>query len=416
MKVILVGMGGFYNRGCEAIARGTVKILQQTFPGVEIAVAIGNINSAKADSKRLPDFNADIYPLVAKKRQIPSFPVRLLRRAIYELTGSAILYHYRRPLGYPGKNWDLVLAVGGDTYTGNLNFKFPHDRWLMDKKGLKVGLWGMNLGPYDTKVISTEELKKAFSRYCIITVRDDFSKKYLVKLGIDKNVFRMADPAFEMDPEPWDITPFFPSKDKLGVIGLNLSPLIARYYDRDIKKMISLAMDVAERVVAAGFGVLLVPHCFPPACPVFDDDTKILLPIFNQLKPKGLDVNMLPNNISSPQVKYAISQCKLFIAARMHSGIAGWSTGVPVISLSYSQKSLNLNDEIYGHRKYVIDIRELTSDSLVENLEVAKAETESGVKAMRQYTQNLIKTLKIRGKDLQYFWFQHRQAERRRRF
>jgi len=34
-----------------------------------------------------------------------------------------------------------------------------------------------------------------------------------------------------------------------------------------------------------------------------------------------------------------------------------------------------------------------------ENLEVAKAETESGVKAMRQYTQNLIKTLKIRGKD-----------------
>lgn len=409
MKILLIGMGGLYNRGCEAIARGSAKILRQMFPGAEVALAIGDPDIARQDRKRLPDLDVEIYPLLKHKSKAPSLPLRLVRRAIRELAGDVALYRLWRPwrpLGYPDKGWDLVLEIGGDTfaYTNSLVFRSLHDQWLMDTKGFRVGLWGLNLVPYDLEVISKERLKRVFLRYQLITVRDRWSQRYLAELGVEKNVFQMADPAFEMDPAPWDVDSYFPAKSERGVIGLNLSPLAASYRVGGIHETIQLAIDTARGLDDMGFGVLLVPHCFPPACPAFDDDNNVLRPAFEQLGSEGLNVGLLPSGISSPQVKYAISQCTLFAGARMHSTIAAWSTGVPVLTISYSPKSLNVNDDIHGHRRYVVDIRSVTGESLVDilgamasDLDTLRQATQFGVQRLREHTHTMVSRIAANG-------------------
>jgi len=271
----------------------------------------------------------------------------------------------------------------------------------MDSKGFRVGLWGLNLIPFDSKDISIGEIKRIFSRYQIITVRDEWSKNYLTEIGVTKNVFRMGDPAFEMDSIKWDIEPFFSKKSERGTIGLNLSPIAGQYRTGGEKEVINLAIETARKLNQLGFGVLFVPHCFPPACPEFDDDNLILRPAFEQLRSEDLDVGLLPEGLSSPQVKYAISKCTLFAGARMHSTIAAWSTGVPVLTISYSPKSLNINDDIYGHRRYVVDIRSVTSeeiastlDSMANDLDMIRQATNLGVNRIQEHTQILIKKLR----------------------
>ncbi|MBN1971491.1 MAG: polysaccharide pyruvyl transferase family protein [Candidatus Delongbacteria bacterium] len=401
MNILLIGMWGLYNRGCEAIIWGSVKIIKEIFPNASIAIAIGNPENSRIDRLRLPNLDVEIYPLVACIQKKASLLLRIIRRIIYKITGNVFLYRYRRPIGYPEKDWDLILEVGGDTYADNPVLKFNYDKWLIKKKGYKVGLWGMNLGPYDQKIISIRKQKEAFSRYEVITVRDKFSKNYLNSIGIKKNLYLMADPAFEMDAQEWDTKPFFPKRRNRGIIGINLNPSAVQSSMRSKEEIIELLQSTSKDLNKNGFGVLLVPHCFPPACPFDDDDTLILKPAFEYLKKEGLNIGMLPNEINSPQVKFAISQCDLFTGIRMHSTIAAWSSNIPVLSISYSQKSLNYNSEIYGHQKYVLNIASLTSKIFIEtllkmanNLEMIKKETIKGVDKLRKRTKNMISEIK----------------------
>jgi len=80
MKILLVGMGGLYNRGCEAIVHGSKNILTQIFPGAEIAVAVGTPEIASQDQIRLSDLGIEVYPLIKQKKPAPSLPLRLMNR------------------------------------------------------------------------------------------------------------------------------------------------------------------------------------------------------------------------------------------------------------------------------------------------------------------------------------------------
>ena len=50
--VLLIGIGGVYNYGCEAIVRGTVEILRKVNPQIQIAYASYNYVD---DKRRLKD-------------------------------------------------------------------------------------------------------------------------------------------------------------------------------------------------------------------------------------------------------------------------------------------------------------------------------------------------------------------------
>jgi hypothetical protein len=88
----------------------------------------------------------------------------------------------------------------------------------------------------------------------------------------------MSDPAFAMQPEVWDVDSIWPQRVEKGVIGLNLSPFAAKRRGVSSETLSGFVEDVVTELVQAGFGILLVPHCFPPACPTGDNDLTVLEP------------------------------------------------------------------------------------------------------------------------------------------
>ena len=138
-------------------------------------------------------------------------------------------------------------------------------------------------------------------------------------------------------------------------MGLNVSPLIGRYRPANGQHFVlEMAGEMVRYVLEnTDLGVLLIPHV--TSRPAWDDYL-FMRPIFEQVKncPR---VKLMPPQYDAAQTKYAISQCEMLVAARTHATIAGFSAGVPTLSLGYSQKALGLNRDIFGDNRYLVDVR-----------------------------------------------------------
>jgi colanic acid/amylovoran biosynthesis protein len=398
MKILLVGMAGLYNRGCEAILWGSSQILTQIWPESEITAAVGTLDTLSADEARLPDLGLHLLPMSRRHRLNLSRPARGLRWTMRNLRDRLGLIN--EAPGFPLEGWDLVLEVGGDTFVGRPSMAVRRDRFLMSR-GLPLGLWGMNLEPYSEAFSKRLDMPRFLSDLDLITVRDQASADYLAGLGVTDHVYRMGDPAFEMEPDPWDCEECFPTAGERGVVGLNLSPLAAEVMKDGQQSMIRLGLQTCRRLIEAGFGVLLVPHCAPPACPPTDSDLAVLGPVYRQFADEGAAVGILPDGLSARQIKYAISHCALFAGARMHSTIAAWSTGVPTLTLSYSRKSTNLSREIYGVDDYAVSLSQADAADihgrllkLADSHDEMQALTREGVARLRAYTAQMVEQLR----------------------
>ena len=77
-------------------------------------------------------------------------------------------------------------------------------------------------------------------------------------------------------------------------------------------------------------------------------------------------ISLLQDQYDSAQIKYIISNCKYFIGARTHSTIAALSSLIPTLSIAYSIKARGINKDIFGHEGYVLDISDITSETLMK--------------------------------------------------
>ena len=68
-NVLLIGIGGVYNYGCEAIVRGTVNILKTINPNVHISYASYNYED---DVRRLADCDIRIVKRDRKSTRLNS--------------------------------------------------------------------------------------------------------------------------------------------------------------------------------------------------------------------------------------------------------------------------------------------------------------------------------------------------------
>ncbi len=65
-----------------------------------------------------------------------------------------------------------------------------------------------------------------------------------------------------------------------------------------------------------------------------------------------------------------ISQCRFFIGARTHSTIAAISSGVPTITIAYSQKARGINRDIFGNEQYILETPLVSKESLLKKLKI----------------------------------------------
>lgn len=389
-KFILTTAGVYDNRGCEAIVRGTTKIIGNFYPnpGYINAAVFYNRNQYLTQKNIECDKSIDHeylyfidYPTWKRKLDHVTYLAKNIgslicygnsksEKVLNSLVNKNFLTqcynNYKNALSEcESKNLEpylksaqTVLKIGGDTYS--LDYGLPIHQINVDKFCQKRGknpiVWGASVGPFSTNPpferIMLEHLKKLPA----IFVRESLSYDYLTQNNLD-NVYLTADPAFLLEPQIPDCFDYSNiGKDSLG---LNLSPLMSKFvpskygmtWDECATKILNDLADL-EQVEK----IYLIPHVTDPLSNDYLFLKKIMSIVTRSKREKFV---LIPPVLNAAQTKWIISQMDYFIGSRTHSTIASLSSGVPTISLTYSVKGLGINYDIFGHTNYC-----LTQDQL----------------------------------------------------
>lgn len=356
---LLVGNGPYLNRGCEAIVRGTMAILRNEF-GAGISVTLASFgNPVLIQRQAGSETDAAIRHVCLSLPSEPPSPFLRWRQRAARLMGPGVLPPHIptsdfRVLREPARRACCALEIGGDNYSLDYDGPalFMEMDTLLQAQGVPVILWGASVGPFDTSPESVPGIWSHLKTLRRIHARESFTVEDLTRQGVSANVVAAADPAFAMDATR-------PPASKLGfewkpgMIGLNLSPLMARYVTGgriDAWLAMSAAI-VAAVVTRTRRDVLLVPHVTKPA----DDDHAFLKKVGAACNTAIGQVACMSGDLTAAETKWVISQCAVFVGARTHATIASLSSGVPTLSLAYSRKARGLNMDIFGSCDYCLE-------------------------------------------------------------
>ena len=365
---LLVGNGPYLNRGCEAIVRGTLAILRKEF-GDRFRVTVATFETPGVVGEQAARESDPLIRHVSLRRDAPprwSSPwwTPLLAQT---LPPDRSAYGMLDPFC---DSQTVGLQIGGDNFT--LDYGLSTVKMFMDlddhlkRRGVPVVLWGASVGPFEAEPAFAPGMFAHLRRLRAIMPRETDSCQYLREHGVADNLHRMSDPAFAMDAVE-------PPAERIGcavppgAIGLNLSPLMARYVTaRDLEAWVHASADIVRSVVAAtGRDVLLIPHVTWAK----SDDRAFLRRVLAACPaPACSKVLLADGDMPAAELKWIISRCAVFAGARTHSTIAAISSGVPTLSLAYSRKARGLNQDVFGRQDYCVQPTEITPAGIAQRI------------------------------------------------
>ena len=360
-KILLIGIGGVYNYGCEAIIRGTTNIIHQNIPDATIDYASYRVED---DKRRLEGCNIRIIT-----RPFKRYSLKNIFRKLLTLAGIYISYDSYSLI----KDYNAVFSVGGDIYTLSPDGEIPYSLMkfgeMCVKKGIPYILWCCSIGPFGNNNYALKEMQKHLSNISLIVAREEITIDFLKKIGNQNNVVFAPDPAFYVAPE---IRKHLFSNNRIKKIAINLSPLSVEY----LKMRSYEAIDIQTRTITTiidefNADILLVPHVI---CDFNekDDDYRYLENIKSNIPLSYRDrVSIVQKNIGYINTKKELISCDIAIAARMHCAINAVTAGIPTLFLSYSDKAKGMAKFIYGDYLYAIglnDFFELKHYEILTNL------------------------------------------------
>lgn len=353
MNQLFVLNGSTGNRGCEAILISTHDILSQAFPSANfVNSSTKDTRAAKVRYLQKSNLAHDCHPEVGT-------PTWLGWQISKRFRGRQFYFEHLLPWA------DAVFSLGGDNYSmdyGSARTYFEGNERIL-QAGKKLIIWGASIGPFtedpDLERMARDQLKRVHK----IVVRESRSRAYLAKLGISNNVELMPDPAFSLKTEPYRLPNQVEDALSQGAIGVNLSPLLARYRDHPHQWAADSAQWVKSLLDTISHPIILIPHVMQHG----NDDGAFMETILKTAKVDNSRLMLLQaSDLSSTQLKYVISRTKCFIGARTHATIAAMSTNVPTISIGYSVKAVGINEDVFGSDEWVLDHKNLTGAALAE--------------------------------------------------
>ncbi|HBO44595.1 MAG TPA: polysaccharide pyruvyl transferase family protein, partial [Planctomycetaceae bacterium] len=311
MQILLIGIGGVYNYGCEAIVRGTEAILHSEWPQAKIVYASYR---PEDDRARLNDCPMEIVSRTTLRR----YSAKNITRKVLSLAGLDWCPVRDNPVLARGS--DAVLSIGGDIYTldadGHFGASLPKLGDLLEKRGTPYVLWGASVGPFSANPKAEQFFSRHLRRISLITAREAATADYLRTLGVVDNVVSCADPAYCVAPEIQAIRA--PDSDE-PMIGVNLSPLAAKYGNLSQQSALSSQAAVLEGLIAnCGARIMLIPHVVCDFMEI-DDDLRYLERLRQAIALRYRDrVTVVHGDRGFVGTKHELIKCHLVIAARMH--------------------------------------------------------------------------------------------------
>lgn len=371
---ILGGNGSYDNRGCEAIVRGTIKILRNFYPNSKF-ICISHFHS---------------HQEFLKQQQQEADP-KIIHLSSHRLYRNEVLSNFLRPKtykkfisyisnrnGFYSSCFDemlpyldsaiAVLSIGGDTFS--LDYGLPSLHTALDDIVLKhrqpIILWGASVGPFTSMPDYERFMANHLRTLTGIYARESSTVDYLKSIGVVENLHHVADPAFLMDPvQPKHID--FEMPDDKTAIGINLSSLIARYVtDGNVNRWAKISASIIESIQQeTEMPIYLIPHVINIGVL---DDFAFMQKVLHIIPEQRKKVFLISPKYNAAETKWIISKMGLFMGARTHSTIAAMSTGVPTLSLGYSIKAIGINKDIFGHSDFCLSNADINQKKVVERI------------------------------------------------
>jgi polysaccharide pyruvyl transferase WcaK-like protein len=344
-SVLIYGHGGSANRGCEAILRSTAAMIRSELPDVEIAVASWRADEDRAAGIRDVEYLPEVPRVIRRLTPAWAYGV-FLSHVLRDRAAAALMQH--RYVVEAARRATVTLSIGGDNYC----YGPPH--WLyginrgIRRAGGRTVLWGASVEPAAIDAAMRDDL----ARFDLITARESITFEALSR--ITRNVHLHPDPAFTL---PAERLPLPVGWAEGRMLGLNVSPLAARY-ERVGGVLVRAAAALVEHVLrTTDLSIALVPHVMRPS----GDDLVPLSSLHREFARSGR-VLLLPATLTAPQYKGYIARCVLFIGARTHATIAAYSSQVPTVVIGYSVKGRGIARDLFGDESLVTPIQSFDDD------------------------------------------------------
>jgi colanic acid/amylovoran biosynthesis protein len=361
---VFAGNHGYANQGCEAIVRGTTKILRTVFNNPEFYSAYF-FQEGCTDKVDESDKGIKHLPITSLNRFSEKWFTYQFAKILNPKNKEFISYTYLKP--YINEA-NAVLMLGGDNYS--LDYGYPEKYLSLNHyvraQNIPVILWGTSIGPFSTEPEYEKKVVAELKKVTRIYARESITYRYLKSHGVEENVRLVADPSYFVDPILFELPEKIENVISQGCVGLNISPLLCRYLDNNLESWIVQATEIVTFLTKVlPVPLLLIPHVVSYTGNMREDDYIFLNEVFKRVNCTNGKLFLLEGKLTTAETKWVISRLIAFAGARTHATLAALSTGVPTISIGYSSKSQGINEDIYGHTNWLIKIKELTPDHLV---------------------------------------------------
>lgn len=337
---------------------GTQAVIATPFPGLDVRHYVS-------------------VPLVkSRRRNLPLAGMHLAILALLRLFGhSARRYLFDAEIDAMARA-DAVVDLSGDMLTEDYGPLVGISHFLPLLQALALGrplvICAQSVGPFRRLMPMARFI---LSRARLITVRERFSGDLLKQLGLTSvRPIRTADLAFMLTPAIPERIGQILAHEGVPVrstsrLGVSVSALLANRANRHLvgasgDKITLFAKALDCIVESRGVEILLVSHVFGPR--PSGDDRLIAERVAHEM---CHDAHVLHGEYRPEEIKGVIATCDYFVGCRMHANIAALDSGVPVVGVGYSHKTLGIMAD-FGLEKWVMDVETLTESGLVAMLEL----------------------------------------------
>lgn len=357
------------NRGCEAIAKGTAILLNEKKENLH-----GLCRNIPLDKK----LGVDKYVTLEKYKKVP-FLIRAYNSIIYHthLPLKRIVFsphiEFVKTMPIDG----VLVSTGGDMMCYGNNYVITTNNYV-HANGRKSILWGCSMGPENL----TPEKKETLHNFSLIYARESLSYDFFKELGLH-NVCLFPDPAFVLEPEKCVLPECFSKGD---VIGINISNYVLgdftleTPFGREVVKMLDYIAQETK------LHVLLIPHVvwnFPGNRQDDRQTASVIMEKYGKTtRFSVLDID----NLNYCQIRYVVSNCKMFIGARTHAVISAYSTCVPALAIGYSIKSRGIAKDLGLSERMIIDSKHIDYEGYLLDSFLYMYENESSIREHLQKT------------------------------
>lgn len=350
IRILLAGANPYNaNKGVAALAFSTMRILKELEQELDVEIQICVYTSESTNV-----YDSIVFPngLLKFQNIYPSdlFSIGDIFRVF---TSKWKLYNLRELC----KCNYIVNITGGDSFSdiyGANNFNSVNKiNRLAHILRIPYLFLPQTYGPFFSPQIKRKAIK-ALSKADLLLSRDEINAKFLANELPNNKIASYIDVAFHL---PFK---FHNNHIEAGVnVGVNISQTL---WDTPQECKIKLTCSyrdtlyaVINHLLSRGCVVHIIPHVVNSDNHE-DNEYYLSYRIWQEFNnPK---VKLAPLFLSPIDAKSYISALDLFIGARMHACIAAFSSGVPVLPMSYSRKFEGLFNSTLGY-EHIINLTEI---------------------------------------------------------